>query len=83
MIFDAVTSVCNSDSQRLSGDVMVSENNGDVSIALSSIVTTDSITDGSDVPRCISPALRKGAGLILLTHWLTISEQKFKKMNKL
>lgn len=51
MIFDAVTSVCNSDSQRLSGDVMVSANNGDVSIALSSIVTTDSITDGSDVAR--------------------------------
>lgn len=42
MIFDAVTSVCNSDSQRLSGDVMVSE---------VSFVTTDSITDGSDVAR--------------------------------
>lgn len=51
MIFDAVTSVCNSDSQRLSGDVIISENNRDVSIALSAIVTADSITDRSDVAR--------------------------------
>lgn len=49
MIFDA--SVCNSDSQRLSGDVIISENNRDVSIALSAIVTADSITDRSDVAR--------------------------------